>query len=860
LASVASLGRADDVASYLDRLGLFELLARHLEHRLVESPEAEHEEIVGQLADVYARLLEQPLDSGRQADLEARCRQLLAAAPLEQTDELRLALLRASYRAAETAAEKHRLRLIPVEEATALRETFGELTKQLGEVREQFDRKVDDATRRLNRSGGSESVLLAEQLERLERLRDQCTFLNAWSLYYWAWLGDHREGAKLAEPLFARLLRAETDSPLPGEISVDLRELEVVARSILGMALAKSISASAPTALEWLELLEAEGAYPPLQQELPAWRLAILVQHQQFGQVRELWNALHERDDPIPLPWIRIVAVAALEATDRKRDADELARLAMTELATRGELDQVLDLGNRYGLDALGEAGFAGQYVRAVQQYHHAREEHGDERPTTSAELISAYAAVVTRLRNAIGQPDAALYEGAATNARLLVAWCLYFQGKFLEARIAFEESLSNLPQDEAAEALWMAIVSLDRVVQADRKVAAAEDLNRLIDRFLSEFPSHEHAPALRLRRAASSEEPSREAVAELLEIPPNSEVYVTSRLQAASMLYRLFREAPAAQQAELGNQYLTVAVPLLASHTETLSPTGPMTVPLFVVHCRYILDAALRPDVQRIVAAHQALGWLDALKDNPEVNWPTLKPEIEFRRVQERMFSDDEAAAERIADELHAAHPDSAWSRQAQRVMFKAAYDRWRAAPESSVDVKLLDRVVHFGSRIIEEASESETPSARDRMSYMLAVAEAQMQRWRASGSMDRAADAKRLFESLLAQQPRDAGLLRAVAELSQALDQLDRAADCWRMLAAGADPMSELFYEAKFNLIQVLSKTDPSRAREVMAQHRQLYPDYGPDPWGPRLRALDDRLGEAPRPAETDDQEPAA
>ena len=850
--------RADEVASYLDRLGLTELLARHLEEQLDRAPAAEQDQIIQQLADVYARLLEQTRDAARQADLEARCRELLAEAPLDQTDELRLALLRASYRAAETAAEQHRLRLIPIEEAALLKETFGELTKQLGELREQFERKVTDANRKLNRAGGSDAVLLAEQIERLERLRDQCTFINAWSLYYWAWLGNHREGAKLAEPLFARLLRADSDAPLPGDISVDLRELEVVARSILGMALAKSVSASAPTALEWLDLLEAEGAYPPIQQELPAWRLAILIQHQQFGQVRELWNALRERPDPMPLPWVRIVAVTALEATEHKREADELARLAMTELATRGELDQVLDLGNRYGLDALGEQGFAVQYVRAVQQYHQARQQHGDDRPTTSADLVAKYESVVTRLRGALQQPDARLYEGAASNARLLIAWCLYFRGSFLEARVAFEQSLASLTPDQAAEALWMAIVSLDRVVQADRKVAAADDLNALIDRFLSEYPSHEHAPALRLRRAVAAEEPSREAVAELLEIPPNSEVYLTSRLQAASMLYRLFREAPAHQQADLAGQYLAVAVPLLAGQTENLSAAGPITVPQFVAHGRYILDVALRTDVQRIVAAQQALGWLDALKDHPEVDWKSLGPEIEFRRLQERMFSDDERSAEKIADDLHAAVPESAWSRQAQRVMFKSTYERWRAAKDAPVDAALLDRVVRFGSRIIDESGgDAHAAGSRDHMPYVLAVADAQMQQWRGNGSTERAAEAKRLYEALLAQQPRDAGLLRAVAELAQALDQLDRAADCWRMLAAGADPASELFYEAKFNLMQILSKTDPDRAREVMSQHRQMYPQYGPEPWGSKLRALDERLGDAPRAPAGDVQE---
>jgi len=55
------------------------------------------------------------------------------------------------------------------------------------------------------------------------------------------------------------------------------------------------------------------------------------------------------------LAWLRLIAAPALERGGRDRNATALIRYAVTELASREALDQVLDLARRYGTDALGE-------------------------------------------------------------------------------------------------------------------------------------------------------------------------------------------------------------------------------------------------------------------------------------------------------------------------------------------------------------------------------------------------------------------------------------------------------------------------------------------------------------------------
>ena len=103
-------------------------------------------------------------------------------------------------------------------------------------------------------------------------------------------------------------------------------------------------------------------------------------------------------------------------------------------------------------------------------------------------------------------------------------------------------------------------------------------------------------------------------------------------------------------------------------------------------------------------------------------------------------------------------------------------------------------------------------------------------------------------LYERLLKARPNNAAFLRATAVLSGELDKPEQALRCWRILVTGLTAESDAWYEAKFNLINVLARTDPARAREVLDQHIRLHPDYGPEPWGARLRSLDRRLDPAP------------
>ena len=506
--------RGDDLALYLERHGLERLLATHLESRLDDASDDARGALLLRLADLYASLLGQTSDREEQVILEARARQLLQLADPEETDALRFALLRASYQRAESLAEQHRLRAATDEQIATAISMFDEVVADLLQLRQRVQLRIERETRRRNRATGAAAAAAGERIRAASVLDAQSTFLAAWALYYKAWLNDTRAPATRAEELFTELLVLNGQAAVPENVSVDRRGDEAFARCILGYALCRAQTRGAGTALGWLALLEHEATFAPLREQAPAWVLNVLLESEQFREVTERLDELEaaaeddaQRAEAIPLAWLRLVAVAALEAPSSTGTAD-LIRRVVTDLASRGALSEVFDLAERYGIDALGEFGFAGQYVRGVLAYYAARELDGGDGPTADPAALHRYGEALDGLQAAISEVDSADYERPRLDARRLIGWCHYFRGDLLNARTAFLDVANDLPIDQASDVRWMSILCLDELVKADpANTSLRDELATLIGSFLEQHPSSPHAGTLVLRRVMTSGE-----------------------------------------------------------------------------------------------------------------------------------------------------------------------------------------------------------------------------------------------------------------------------------------------------------------------------------------------------------------
>ncbi len=642
LLAVVCGARADDVAAYLEQRGLDQLLAVHLEQQLESVGGEEREAFVLQLVSIYARLLESTDDPKMLRNLQERSRRLLASASADVGEELRLALLRGSYRGAEKIAESHRLRQSTGQDVERAIETLGEIIPKLNRLRTQINSRVNLTERRLMRAGGTDAQALAEHAEEIEQLHTQCTFVTAWALYYQSWLNNRPANARVAEELFAELLAAESKRPRPDEISVDLRALEAMARSILGMALCKSITASSDVAISWIELLLHPITYEPIRAQVPVWKLVILFEHGEYLAARQLLDSFDADGDPVPLSWIRLAAVHALEAEQGSHAAAELARVAITTLAARGELRAVLDLASRYGVESLGTSGFAFRYVRGVQSYQEARERHRGEQPVTDESILAFYRQADVDFETALRERDADQYPEAAASCRWLIGWCRFFEGRFLDARTSFAQAAERLGPEQAAEALWMAVVSLDYAMKSggDDETLRAE-MADLIDDVLARYPLSPYTAKLRLKRALQRE-PSADVVEELLSIGSDSDVYLPARRRAAQILYTLFRSTAGEGRLAYGNEYLGIALPLLTAPAKG----DERGAGAYVARSRRVLEVALTDGIDRLTAAGRVLADLESLARDGALDLAAWHDELGCRRVQERLLADTNWAA----------------------------------------------------------------------------------------------------------------------------------------------------------------------------------------------------------------------
>jgi tetratricopeptide (TPR) repeat protein len=438
------------------------------------------------------------------------------------------------------------------------------------------------------------------------------------------------------------------------------------------------------------------------------------------------------------------------------------------------------------------------------------------------------------------------------------VAWCDYFSGEFLAAVASFERAVGELPADAAAEALWMAIVSLDALVELDPdNEPLADDLALLVARFLAEYPASEHAPKLVLRRAVTTKEVSPSVVDELLAIPPNSSVYEAARRRAAQVLYRLFRDAAGGQRIANGTRYIGIARPQHERDKENVDWSSPLEGERFIVRGRRLLEVSLYEGIARLVAARAVLESFDELREAGH-DLSEIEPELAYRRVQERLMSDAVAEAEALADAIWADDPESPWARRAARAIFRLANRRWQDETTPRADARWArSRVVKYGSRMLARyADDPDALGDRNVLAWHAAVAGASFEIWEHTGDPELARAAIALYERLLEQRPRNARFLRATALLAARSGRPEQAIACWRTLVAGLSDNTQAWYEARFNLISLLAESDPERARAVLDQHLQLNPDYGPEPWRSRFRELDRRLG--PAEPETTDPDP--
>lgn len=877
--------------AYLDRPGLRALLAEQLAARLKGAP-AEQRAVIGErLGKLYVEFIGASKTPKEREHWEARARELLKLVPDVKSYALRVDLNKAQYIKAEEIAERWRLRLATGEEKAEAEATLRQLKQQFETVGAEATRKADLLERAEDTGKSPEKV--TDEVAEARRLRSIAYYYAGWSAYYLAYLSDSDQAAADAIKNFGYLLGAQPGrSATLDRLPRTLLKYDHIARATIGCGLAYGLRRDGDTeALRWLDAVDSSTDVPPESRgQLFTRRIAILAHAKRWADLEALIRLARGGDHTTPADAIRpleaaaarLLAVVCFEA-DRAINGETIEALgqaAMTDLIAKGEVGQVLDIAQKYGTSPLGDSGFIVHYVRGMQALERgikAQKDEGEnpDEPTKNPATINQFRHAATLLEGSVQQTDAAKFPGERGKALVAAGRALFKAGDLPAAADRFSRAASESPDKaQAEEALWLAVISLDRATRQSGGATHQPRLDELVTLFVRQYPQTERAASLLIRRdvGAGGGIDDEQAVTILLGVPAESPVYLNARRQAARVLYqRIFRRATEAGRPSAATRFIKVAEEVMAADKRLAieSPDRKEATDAtdrVVLLVRQMLDAILSLPAPDVARAEAVLDVLQAVVGHNNTDIAKLESEIKLRRIQILLAKEDTAGAERLADELRASGDRLAES--ADRVLYQRAVNRWKKAgggtgqlrdETARVDPWLKAHaatVLKLGGRIIENMGTG--PGALKDPAVQTVyrqVAQAGMELWEIEKIEAGRALALKLDRALLAAAKADnlpppAESLTRVAVLAEADGDAAAALESWRTLAAGHKPGSPEWFRARFHTARLLSASDVPKAIEVLTQVAVLYPDLGPEPWRTRLTELKKRL-EASQPA---------
>ncbi len=846
------------IEEYLSDHGLNELLGAQLRRRLNEASGQERVPIAERLGRLYVAQLGTNLSAEDRRTIEQLSRDLLRTVADADSFALRLDLAKASYLRAEEAVERDRLRLAKPDDKLEAERVLKSVGPTFQEIASKVSRKVEGLERR--ESAGREDEGLREELAEARRLRSLAYYYAGWTDYYLSVVSASTASAGKAMEEFGVLLNAP-----PGRAaSVDrvpksLLKFEHVARAALGCALCASLRSGDTEALRWLDLLESSEELPkPVADLLFSKRMIILATGRRWADLELLVR--HRRTGngltpgtPLQSWEARLLGVLTLEALAETKNrerrvetVESLAQTALSELIAQGQVGDVLDLVQRYGTAPIGQEGFIPAYVRGLQAYERAREQHrasgvAETDPATDPGIINRYHEAAWGLQIAVESPDAGKFGDQRPRASLMLGLALFYGGDFEKAAERFDATAAMTKDPrQRADALWYTVVSLDRAVEKS-KPSLAEARDRAATLFLNEFPSSENAARLLLKRAGAGLLPDDKTVEILLQVPASSPLYATARRQAGNILFKVFRAAVGPRRDEVGTRFLQFSDELLRIDAQNAVSGGAADAGQSLVRTvRQIGEVATglsTPDVARLDAAIETL---DQIVAAVKIDIAAAEDELTYRRLQSAIQKRRTDIAEQQIARLRA--KGGPFAAAAERVMYREALAAWHAAPN---DARAAKSVVASGTRVIEQVA-SKPGALQDPGVIAICndVADAASAAWELEKDTAMRDAALRLDRRVIEGGRPPAAALRRYAVLTEAAGDTNAALDAWRRLVASMPPEDPAWYEARYQSLRLLSSSDPGAARSALDQHKLLHPDFGPAPWGQKLRDLDSTL----------------
>lgn len=857
--SAAPAGAEGDFASetvekYLRDRGLLEPLAAHLRRRVKEGSLPERIRAANLLGDLYVKQLRTVTDPAARQAIESQARELLKIVPEAESYNLRLDLAVATYLKAEEICERDRLRSIRPDEKSEAERVLRGAIPVFEDIGSRTQRQAERLEKQISSSKDEDVADLRTEIQAVYATRSKARYYAGWAVYYLAYLTNAPQRSREALEQFGSLLNAAPRSPATIErLPRAFLDQDHVARAVIGCALSHSLAGRDSEAIRWLDELENnENTAPSVKEQLFTRRLIVLAAARRWPEVERLVAARRivpdtNEEQPLAPLDARLLAVLTLEDAQGGRTKDSagranelLAKLAFADLLARGEGGQVLDLVARYGTALIGDEGFLAHYVRGRKSFERARELHGvgeaAEQPTTDAPTVNQYREAAELLGAALASKDADRFAKDLPRVRMQLGLCRFFSGEFASAAEHFQAThAAAAGSDLRRDALWYAIVSLDRAVEQGLK-DQIEVRDRVALVYLREFPETEDAIRLLLRQTQGDQLGDTKQLEMLLAVKRESPLFDAARRQAARLLYRAFRNSRGADQTFAANRFIEIAEEVLQSASiRALSSSdraGAEAAQSAILYARQLLEAHLALAGPNLARLEAILSSVQQIGDSHQLDLSSLNAELAFRRVQIALARNDDAAAERAAATLK--QKGGEFGGAVDRLLYNRSV---KLMAERPADSGVARRVVKHGMAAL---SGFRDPASAEAAGVRSVVADAAATVWTVEGDellRDQAIALDR--EAMKAGVPSIA-LLRRFAMLIESTGAVNEALAAWRDLMAGQPQSSDGWYEARYNSLRLLAQLDPKAARAAISQHEVLHPEYGPAPWGPKIREI--------------------
>lgn len=860
------------VEAYLAQHNLNSVLALQLRSRLDRTTGDARLEIVEKLGKLYVQLLGETSNLEERRLIEDRSRELLRIAPDAESFELRINLAKATYLKAEQLAEADRLRLASQEDKQEAERILRSVLPTFRDIGLKVNQRISALEHREQVASDVDARGIRERLSDARRVRSLAMYYSGWAGYYLALVSADPKPANQALEDFGWLLNAGGGKQANLEkLPKNMLRYEHIARAAMGAGLCAAAAGDDVAAVRWLDAVaEAEDLPDVVKDQLFTRRISVLAAGKRWSDLesdvrRHRLGAADGSTRELSVNDARLLAVVCFEGKQAApkgarviETMESLTQLAFSDLIARGEAGHVLDLVKRFGSAPIGEEGFIVHYVRGLQSYDRARAAHKasgtpEDEPASDPAVANIYRESAKTLDQAVRSKDAGSFKADYGRAWLKYGLSYFYGGEFEQAADVFARALAaGVPDDQRREALWFAIVALDKAVEAGKP--RSEDRDKYSAQYLKEYPTTDQAAQLLLRTSGRKLLATEEGIKRLLAVEVGSPLYAAARRQASNMLFEQYRIARGPQRAVAASRFVEVAIRVLDADAQlAMSDKGAeaqQSAGIAIQRARQLADALLAlapPDPTR---AANVLTTLENVASRRSVDISGLGEEIAYRRMQIAMETGDTLAADREADALR--RGNGPFAQAAEALLYERAAYKLAKTPD---DVGLAKELVRAGARLLTRLKDSNKGAAD---SVRNSMAEAATRVYAAGQDRGMLELALQLDRELVNGGVNAVPILKRLGSNAEESGQYQSAYDTWVMLLNSLDPSTEQWMEARYRSLAVQARFDGNAAATTLRQYELLHPDFGPEPWGPKLRDLLKILPPPKAPASPAGQQP--